>query len=70
MYLKLIPFCEYFFLQLPQDQFFSQNKKFKHKKIFQNLKEMHNLKLLLLIKRAITIHGIMENGEVLDAFET
>ncbi len=31
---------------------------------------MHNLKLLLLIKRAITIHGIMENGEVLDAFET
>jgi len=26
---------------------------------------MHNLKLLLLIKRAITIHGIMEMGKYL-----
>jgi len=31
---------------------------------------MHDLKLLLLIKRAITVQGIMENGEVVDAFET
>jgi hypothetical protein len=31
---------------------------------------MHNLKLLLLIKRVIIIQGIMENGEVVDAFET
>jgi hypothetical protein len=32
MYLKLIPFCEYFFLQLPQDQFFSQNENSNTKK--------------------------------------
>jgi hypothetical protein len=31
---------------------------------------MHNLKLLLLIKRVINVQGIMENEEVVDAFET
>jgi flagellar biosynthesis protein FlhB len=44
--------------------------KFKHKRISQNLKEMHKLKLLLLIKRLITVQGNMENGKVVDAFET
>jgi hypothetical protein len=56
-------------LQLPQDQFFSQNENSNTKKSLK-ISRKCTLKLLLLIKRAIIIQSIMENGEVVDAFET